>query len=660
MLLKTGRLRKGVSQRYFSTVSSKEPSFINDINTNPLIKSLFGKERIAETNKRIYFELSHSSRRESMMVNQLKDKLGFNKVNSLFKDSKIVELDGVTQRTNYLLNKTDLKDRGSLIQSFDYNTYLTSDLKELQSMDVIEFKKNEDKLLTNRVLTDYDYIENMNEVERELLKEEEFELKENEVKLVNIPVQYSIKDIKNELGLSSKQIIDLKRDYFGQIAELKLSFESEEQLKEFLERNQNRQVRNSLIQLITKDSLKNECRSRRTIVIDNLNEDITKDELILAIAQDSKIKGVYFPELLDNTPLQETSDIIKQIKTNSFTDKLSLKIKEFNGESFKTYNIRSNNNDKETESQEEELFDINSEKIKNIDFLNQFTKDDFIELKKNSSKKLMKQVLKELNQITTISIKDSEKLSSQVNQSDYEKNLFNFWNKVNQMDKVQKLNQIINKTRTASMKVLSMQNSNNNNSFGKTKNMGFAVVEFYSVHETKKAMVAIKSNECFSDAKINLLKPNSLFKYQRDLKKSILSQINEKQEKRQRNLQDILEQLNKHRNSESSSSLPKIDEIDAEAVKFLKYKELKDLLSNSIDNFVSKNYYSNSKNLEDILPSLTEIKEFMSQKGRMIDESTFDDLTLFKLRYKLAYQKGHLNDIVKEKALFVLGLEAVS
>ena len=384
MLLKAIRLRKGAPRRGFSTVGYGDSAYVGDINANPVLKSLFDKERVTELNRRIHFELSHSSRRESMLAEQLKDKLKSNAVNSEFGNNKVTQLEGFTTGASYIPHKTDLRNRSGLTQSFDYDTHLTGDLEKIHYMNPWEYSKNEDKLMANRVLSDYDYIEGMNKVEQDMLKEDGVELEANEVKLVNIPVSYSVKELKQVLGISSGHIVGIARDYFGQVAELKLRFDTEVETDGFFKNNQNKQIQNCLVQIITANNLKEENRSKKTIVIDNLNEDITKDELILDIAQGSKIKNVYFPELLDNTPLQETPDLIKQVRSNSLTSDAALTVREFNGNSFKNYTLRSKKSTKEDDAQESDDFDASKKRLQNLEFINQFTKNDFIELRKNT------------------------------------------------------------------------------------------------------------------------------------------------------------------------------------------------------------------------------------------------------------------------------------
>ena len=654
--MKSIKLNKKILGRFSTSFPDKEFGLLNDLNQNPLLKSVFSKERIAKQNLETQFELSHGSKKTQILKSSLSQKLGENTFQAKIGKRVLKESTGFKVDKSYLQKTVDLTDREYMIQSYDFPGFVNKQITKLAQSSLWTFKEAENETMTDTMNSDKEYISYMCRVERNILNETEESLKENEIRVVNLPLNYSVKELKTKLNISSSDIVRVERDCLNQLASLTLSLKDGRTVREFKERFNDQKYNNCYLKVIDSNDSINELKSRKTIVLDGINAEMTREELLLQLGQFSKVKGLYFPEEIGTGKIHQTSEIVEFVKKNKEFDDLKIEINEFNGIDFDQHTIGG------LSEADEELSSLGSPIGEDFEYANSITEKDYQRVKEQKSKNALKQIVSEINKKVFTSIKQSEHRIDREDREGLDRDFESIWEKLSLDEKIERVKLLLKEQIKKSKQLFPIEEiGNNDNPISSPKSKGFAVVEFFSVYEAKKAIYKLKSLSRFNDLKVDLLRPNSLFKYLPELKKSMVSEISQKNEKRQKEIKAILDEINRNKLDEADrKDIASLDTINDEAVKFLKQKELRKHLKESINTFITNNFYTDKKNLEPLLPPLEEIPQFMNRKGRQETiEDEEDELYLLQLRYKAAYETGLLDDILKKKALFVLKLESV-
>ena len=650
MLVKIIKGKKCIGSKKFSTLLRSE---LNSQLENPTIEAILSKGRIERHNKEIEFELAHSDRREQLLQKECDGKLGLNSWNIAFKPNSVAYTEGFKETQIKLNDKIDFKNRCKVEHSYDYPVFFHSSLKELNNAEMWNIEKVKNELFDNNIRNGFEYIDIMMRAEEKLLQEENQPLAENEIKIVNLPLDCSIKELKKLLGIKANQISAIKRDQLNNVSNIVVRLENAEKAKKFIKDFGNTQYKANKLKFITSASEAVEKLSQRTIVLDNLDSSVSEKELLLELGKVVKVNQIILPEVLHYGNVLKTSDVLKYIeaKKHTFEDDAKIEIIEKDGDNERTFTAYENPRNLNA--------DIYLNKTQGLNYIKSFTMETFEEIKKLDEEESLRRLLREKNKIVIHTVKDDDSTATSTDstQTGNKKSELSdkMWGKFNDNEKLMKVRNRL-KNHKHHYKMYKLLSRNDDRVTGPTSGAGFAILEFSSSFEAKKALVALKSLPRFSQTKVDLWSPGKLPKLVPELKAKMIETIEQ----------------NKMMNAIFSNT-PKLDvnlelqgqenkaENHSETVRFLRKQQLKESLKSAIDNFIQKTYYTDSPNLETKLPGLDELSHHMLKEGRSFGESYSEqEYEILKARVGLAYKNGSYKAEAIDKIKFLFSLQSVS
>lgn len=648
MLSKLIKSQKRLMARRFTSINKNTQSLKD---RNPTINAILSADRIARHNKEIEMDLVHVDRREQLLRVEYAKKLGVNAWNVEFKANNVSEAEGLKKQSVLIFDRIDLKDRYKIDQSYDYLLVFNKAIEKLNNTEIWNVDKIKADLFDNNVKNGLEYVEIMTKAEQTLLKENKTHLSDTEVKIINLPVDCSIRELKGILGFSSSQIKKVGRDVFNNVSYITLNFGGKEEADHFISNHSDLYHNGNALKFVNRDNESNEDLPSRTIIIENLDSSVTKKELLLELSKVARVNQIVFPEVYHHGNTIKTSDVLKYIEANKhkFEDDFKIEIIEIDGESQKTFTVYESPNNLSDE--------IYINKTRGLDYIKSFTMEAFEEVKKLDEEEGFRKLIREKNKLVIYTIKDdytsdSSPITHKEENDSYISN--KLWSRFNDNEKVSKIHNMM-KNRIPTYNIRSLTTRNEDNINGNICSLGFTVVEFNSSYEAKKALIAFKSLSRFAQTKVDLWAPGTLFKLVPDLKAKIIQTIEYNKIIRETSL------ISNNNDPEILiKSEPHINKNHSEAVKFLRKQQLKESLKKSIEDFVQKTYFTDSKNLETKLPGLDELSHHMLREGRSFGEThEIHEYNILKARVGVAYQKGEYKRESIDKMKFILNIEAV-
>jgi len=645
MLAKLIRRKNNLRANRFSTALPKETEAQIE---NPAIKALLSKSRIERHNHDIDMQLAHNDRKVQMLQSEIEGKLNVNKWNSVYQNNNISPVEGLKQSDFKLNDKFNINNKYTFDHSYDYPIHFNKAVKELENSKMWNADMIEDNHFENTIRNGFEYLQIMDQAEKRLLNEDNTKLSEAEVKIVNLPLNSSIRELKRLFNLKSHHIKSIGRDSLNNISCVTLDLKDKASVETFLSTNGHKNYKGNNLKYVSSENFEDERLSNRTIIIENLDSSATESELLLELTKYGKIKQIILPRELSYGKALTTSDVLQYIeaKKHTFGDDFKIEVNEKNGNESTLLTVYEGDNNLSE--------DLYLNKTKGFDYLKNFTLETFEEIRKLDEEEGIRKLLREKNKLVIETLKndgDHDDYKAKTEKNDKNEVTNKLWERFDEKEKLEKVFNKLKYTKSHH-KVHKVLSKNLDNIYGTNTNLGFAVIEFNSSYEAKKALVGFKSINRFVNTKVDVWSPGKLYKLVPDLKANMIKVIeknkilNEAMKVNDLNSDDILV-------SEESHNYP-------ENVKFLRRKQLKQLLQTDIENFIKENYFTDSPNLETKLPKLDELSHHMLKEGRSFGEiNEAHELNLLKARVGLAYQKGSYRNDAIQKIKLIVSLQNV-
>lgn len=648
MLTKIIRGRKIALGRKFAT---SQHAHADTKAQSPLIQALMSPERIERHNREIELELAHVDRREQLLVEEYARKLGANAWSVKLSGNRLVATEGIRTDDMTLENKVDLKNNYRFEQSFDYPLVFIKAIRSLNDAEMWKADKFRSELFDHNVKNGLEYIEIMTEAEDALLNEnQELKLGANEIRVVNLPADCSIRELKDILGVKARQIKQVTRDQMNNISSITLELANPEMANKFLVTNSEKYHNGNQLKFVTADTQASERLSSRTVVLENLDSSVSKKELLLELSKYARVNQLIFPEVYQNGKIVKTSDVLRYIdeQKHTFGSDMKIEIIEREGDDKRIFTAYESPG-----SLSEELY-LN--KSKGLDYIKSFSVETFEEVRKMEEEEAMRKLLREKNKIVIQTIKDvPAHIETDKSNKDGHSHLSNkLWAKFDDGEKLNKIKTTLGqkKPQFRAHKVLPR---NDDSVLSSTTSAGFAAVEFASSFEAKKALIGFKAQSRFAQVQVDLWSPGKLFRLVPELKAKMIETIEQNNMMRDTRMGtgDVDAATIFQNPGQTTTNHP-------EAVKFLRKQHLKESLKGEIDAFVTKSYYTDSPNIETKLPGLDELSHHMLREGRSYGETRDEhEYNILKARVGLAYQKGSYKADAIEKIRFLTNIQRV-
>ena len=655
-------------------------NLIDDIQNDPLKKYLFDKEEIKKRVIKIDNLFKSSEERQNNLHENLIKKNNSQSLFSLYKKREIKNIEGLkNEKIQILKEKYDYKKFQDLNNNqWDYELNVSEKISVLNKKSNYLVNDEKSHFLENDLKNNLDFVKVSHDFSN-LLNCTNFveDLKNNEILVSNLNFYLRISDLKKMLkNYGNFDFMEIKRNLLNSPALVKLNFKNLEEKNNFVNNYEN-DLNEINFHLLTEENLEEENIYNRRIVIENIDKNISEEELLLKISKYGNILNYYFPKDLKIGKIPKTSEIKKYLIDNKkkIPDEIKIELEEFDGEELKkeiiyetkkkmkfydNFSLANNKNSLDLETLHNLKLIEHNEYIKKIE--RDMKKLKLISIKDN---KTYMDYIMESNYITNQNIEsknNSENLIEENNLENKSENLIE--EKNSDLKNDNDLRNVDNLIEEKKYYETLYQNNIRNNFGSEFVNKGIMVVELASSYESKKVIYGLKFLENIK--KVDLFNKrlymdlipdlkNKLFEkvhYEKYNKIEIDNKIREDKKKERvlgykkkmvnelkgqlkdfQDMEDLLEDEKPELDyySYNNKNLKKVNNLE-------KNKKKVNLRNRFKEFFENKSYleYFN-KDQEDVivdnLQPLEDNKNFMSKKGREFNNKNIENtLNILKER----------------------------
>lgn len=655
-------------------------NLIDEMNNDPLKNYLFDKGEIKKRVNKINNLFKSTEERANHLHENLIKKNNYQSLFSFYKKREMENIEGLeNEKIQILKEKNDFKKlKDTSNTQWDYELNVSENIRELNKKLNFLIDKEKSEFIENDLKNEFDYVKLSHDFFNSLNKKNYVEdLKENEILICNLDFNLRITDLINKLkNYGDFDCMSIKRNLLNNPALIKLNFKNLDDRNKFLnEYEEDLDVQN--FRLLTEKNVEEENVFNRRIVIENIDQNISEEEILLIISKYGNILNYQFPKDLNIGKIPMTSEVKKFFikNKNDIPEETKIELNEFDGEKINNEVLYETKNKMKYFNN----FNLNPSKKNEIDV------DTMLNLKQIEQNEYLKKIQRDIEKVSLLSIKDNKTYMDYIMESNYLENTEK--NPANNLIENNKLNSETSKNKDSSPENNNIIKKNNyyetiyqnnvRNNFGSEfLSKGVMVVELASSYETKKVIFALKFLENMKSVDLLNKRPfmslipelkNEVFKFVHNEKYNKLDYdkiIKEKKENERsesykkkmvnelkddlKDFEDIEEYLEEDKSnldhySYDNKNIKKINTLEKNKKKVV----LRERFTEFFENKSYLEFFNRDKNvLTDDLQPLEENESFMNQNGRQFNNENIENtINIIKERSmnKKIEDKNNLN-----------------
>lgn len=653
-------LQKKLQKTFSESLIKQSHALFKNPQFNPVKAINYDKERIqkiCETNK---FDSLTSSEKEYLLTQNLIEQ---SKHNAEFSKRMIsqtkIDFNNASENVTFTRGFDLIKK--TFDSSTDYKSPISQKLQTLK-------KQIEDSIfpnLQNSIITNFnseqEIVQKVFDFEQSIENStKSLNLNEKEIVCLNLSLGFNFFNFKKWIKRITSAKIEyiITRDLIGHPSQVKMTFTNENFLQDFIEKSFLKKFEQENLLFLTKKDENCESFHNRTIIINELPNDTTENEVLSCVSKFGRVQNLIFPSEIASNKKKYTSDIINLIQKNkhSIDQDLRIVINEFDGQKIHSFVAF----EPKIDGKEERLL---------IDNFN-IEEDDFNNILKTTKKKNIEKINDIISQGKTVyldTLHDSLKIDSKVDSIEHKNQLstekiINYLSKEKEEINEKNLSKFLtveNKRKKSHLRLMGIDNSGIGIT---TKSIGVCFITFSSVFEAKKAIYGLKFNSHFNKTNIDLLSSSHLHEHIGFINDLIYEKIHLNNLQRNEIIQKSIKQDDKldiydpdvnvkDINTEKLKSQIEVTNTDFNINRVLEkeYKEniktkekVKEEIQNFLNTFVEKEQFNQKSVLTSKLVDLGEVESVLEKKGRQFMDTPINE-RINLLKEQLEISKDRFN-----------------